>query len=119
MILALVLLLASAYFDMTVTLNGPFAPLYLFSLLSCALFMLFEIRSLIGRAAPRAHLTTGLLALTLSVPCGVGNLLYSILGDPGAGKTIADPARPLPLIAMSLFIAARLVCFQSNQKHIQ
>ena len=108
---ALLLLLASAYFDMTVNINGPFAPITLFSLLACALFLLCEMRLLIGRPAPRAHLAVSLGALVLSLPCAIGNLLFCFFGDTGAAQTIAEPAFPLTLMAMILYIFTRLLTF--------
>lgn len=106
---ALLLMLSTAYFDMTVAINGPFTAVYLFSLLSCAMFILLEIRRMIGRPLPRAHLASALIAFFLSASSSVGNLLFCFLGDTGAGKTTADPVRPLVLLALSMYVLGRLI----------
>ncbi len=110
-IITLTLLLATAYFDMTVTINGPFAGLYWFSLLACALFLLAEMRRDIGRALPRAHLGISFVAMFLCMVSGTGNFLFSMLGETGPAITLSDSSRPFVLLAMSLYILARILSF--------
>ena len=110
-IAALLLMLSSAYFDMTVNINGPFTTVFLFSLLACALFLLGEMRLDIGRPMTRIHFVSGLAAFFLSASSAIGNLLFCFSGNTGVGKTIADPTRPILLLTLSLFVLARLLSF--------
>ena len=115
-IAALLLMLSSAYFDMTVNINGPFTTVFLFSLLSCALFLLSEIRHDIGRPLALAHFVSGLAAFFLSASSAIGNLLFCLFGDTGAGKTLSDPTRPILLLCVSLFVLARLLSFTAPKQ---
>ena len=115
-IAALLLMLSSAYFDMTVNINGPFTTVFLFSLLSCALFLLSEIRHDIGRPLARAHFVSGLAAFFLSASSAIGNLLFCLFGDTGAGKTLSDPTRPILLLCVSLFVLWRLLSFTPQKQ---
>ena len=108
---ALMLLLATAYFDMTVTINGPFTTLYLFSLLSLAVFFLGEMRNDIHASVPRMHFASGLVALFLNGSSSIGNLLFCMLGNTGTGKTLADPLRPILSLTFSLFVLYRILSF--------
>ena len=115
-IFAFILLLSGAYFDMTTAINGPFTTLYLFALLSCAIFILNEIRSDIGCALPRFHLAASLVAFLLAFSSSVSNLLFCLFGGNILGRTASDPMRHLLLLAFSLFVLLRLLSFRTAKK---
>lgn len=110
-IVMLLLLLIFSYFDMTVTLNGPFTTPWIFATLFGCIFFLMEIRAKIGRGIPRLHLPLALVAFFLSVSIGASNLLFSLFGDAANGVSISEPARPILLLSVAFAAAARLLCF--------
>lgn len=108
-ILALIFLLASSYFDMTVALNGPFAAPFYFSVIFSCLFLLAEARVYAGRSPSRLHLALTYAAFFLGTSVGISNLIFSLLGDAANGVTIAEPARALLLLAIPFATVARLL----------
>ena len=110
-ILSFILLLANSYFDMTVTINGPFATLRLFSLLAGAVFLLNEIRADIDCPLPRFHLGASLVAFFLIFSSSVSNFLLCIKKSGALGATVSDPMCHLILITFSLFVLLRLLSF--------
>lgn len=106
-----ILFLATAYFDHATNINGPFTTLYLFSLLSCAAFLLTEARYDLGAPAPRMNFAIGVLAFFLSFSSSVGNLLFCLFSNTGASVTLSDPFRPILMLTFSLFILHRLLSF--------
>lgn len=113
LIAAQMLLLARSYFDMTVNINGPFTAIYLFSLLSSAVFLLGEMRLEIGIPSPRLHLSAGLTAFFLCCSTAIGNLLLILLGDTG-NPSVSDPTGAVLLLATSLFVLTRLLSFRAK-----
>lgn len=110
----LILLLASAYFDMTTTINGPFTTLFLFSALFGTVFFLCEMRAYIGRPATRLHFTAALATAFLAVSSSVGNLVFCWFVTNGAERTASNPLRHLLILAVGLYAIARLSCFCVN-----
>ena len=110
----LLLLLAFSYFDMTVTLNGPFTTPLIFATLFGSFFFLMEAREKIGRAIPRLHLTLALTAFFLCTSVGVSNLVFSLLGDVTNGVSISESARPVLLLSVTFSAVARLLCFAES-----
>lgn len=108
-ILALIFLLASSYFDMTVALNGPFAAPFYFSIIFACLFLLAEARVYAGQPSSRLHPALTYAAFFLSTSVGISNLIFSLLGDAANGISIAEPARALLLLSIPFASAARLL----------
>ena len=105
---ALLLMLVSSYFDMTVTLNGPFAAPSIFAALFGCLFLLAEARMRAMNVSPRFHLAFTHTTFFLCTSVGVSNLIFSLFGDPANGISLSEPARPLLLLAITFATSARL-----------
>lgn len=110
-ILLSLVLLVSAYFDMTATINGPFSTPFIFTMLAGAMFFLMEMRNEIGRGLPRMHAMAASIAILLSVSTGMSQLAFSLLGDAGNAVTIANPARAVLALAIAPCAIARLLSF--------
>ena len=108
-IFTLLLLLVSSYFDMTVTINGPFATPTIFSVLCGCVFFLMETRADIGRPLGRLHVAAASLACFFGLAGGASSLAFCLLGDAGSAVTITEPARPMLFLAVGLSAAARLI----------
>lgn len=110
-IVMLLLLACFSYFDQTVTINGPLTvPMIFASLFGCT-FLLAEVRIRAERHSSAMHISLTLIAFFLCTTVGVSNLLYSILGNTAGGISIAQPARPILLLAITFASAARLLCY--------
>ena len=110
----LLFLLASAYFDMTTTINGPFTTLFLFSALFGTVFFLCEMRSFMGRPAPRLHFASALATSFLAISSSIGNLIFCWFVTNGAERTASNPLRHLLILAVGIYAFARLSCFCVN-----
>ena len=113
-ILMLLLLAGFAYFDQTVTINGPLTVPTIFAALFGCIFLLTEVRT---RAAKHSTaMQTGLtfIAFFLCTTVGISNLVYCLIGDTARGISISQPARPILLLAISFAAAARLFCSTSS-----
>jgi len=110
----LILLLASTYFDMTTTINGPFTPLFLFSALCGCIFFLCEMRGAIGRPAHRLHFVAALTTALLAVSSSIGNLTFCFFVSSGAERAASDPLRHLILLSVGLYAVVRLFHFSSE-----
>lgn len=120
-IFMLLLLLISSYFDMTVTINGPFATPTVFSVLFGCLFFLMEVRAVIGRPLPRLHVSVAAVSFFFCGSVGISGLVFSIWGSAGNAVTVSEPARPMLFLAVGLAAAARLIalfkCDQTTSEH--
>lgn len=108
-ILAMLLLLISSYFDMTVTINGPFTTPTIFSVLISCVFFLMEARATMGRPLYRLHTIAATVACFFCLSVGASSLLFSLFGNGGSAVTIMEPARPMLFSAVGCSAAARLI----------
>lgn len=118
LIFALMLILTTSYFDMTININGPFTSVLQFSLLASAVFCLGELRYDVGRPLPRAHLSAALIALFLTASTAVGNLAFCFFGNAGKGHSLSDPISALLLLALAFFLFAETTAFYSKNHEV-
>ncbi|MBQ9098285.1 MAG: hypothetical protein IJY50_02545 [Clostridia bacterium] len=105
-ILAAALLLSVTYFDRYTPMNAPHKVALHVCLLSIMVYMLYELRVLIGRSLPRALCVISAVTFFLTATVGISNLIAF-----GAG-IYSDPLYlmgDLCCIAMAVYIAGRAV----------
>ena len=79
-ILAAVCLLSLTYFDLTVQMNAPHKISLHLALLSIMFCMLFDVRTLLGIARPRAHGVVSAICCFLCITTGLSNCI-AFIGD--------------------------------------
>lgn len=102
-----ILLLCSEYFDRYVTTNSPIKLMQQVAFLAVMLYMLTELYALVDVEQPRRARIIGALAVFFTLTNGISNTVAFILGDI---LTLDYLIRSLFLLAMGLYIGARLAC---------
>lgn len=97
------------YFDMHVTINSPLKTALQLSILSAMLFILFEIRSALGKPMPRITLAPRLLCILFCIPTAVAHLFFGASELCGVlERTVISPVLSLPLLAIGAFALSEL-----------
>jgi hypothetical protein len=105
-IFASALLLSITYFDRYTPMNAPHKVALHLCLLSVMLFMLYELRALIGRPMPRALLVTSAICFFLCAAIGVSDLIAF------AARIYTDPLYfviDLLVTGLALYVGSRAV----------
>ena len=80
-ILGIAFLLAITYFDLGTQMNAPRKTSLHVCLLSVMLYMLYELRTLIGRPLPRVHLIAAAIAFFCCGSLGLSNAVGFLIGS--------------------------------------
>lgn len=106
--------LAEIYTNQYIAMNNPIKVSFMTSMMSIMLFMLYELRFILGRAQPRAFLVTNLTGILLTA-------LYSVsvltLTATGFNTSAYLPAAILSLI-MCVYMISRLFDFLSQYSNL-
>ncbi len=74
---ASILLIADCYFDISVSMNMPAKLFFQMTIISFMLFMLTELRAIIGKPLPRCYMSFGLITMFVSAFSSVPWLIYA------------------------------------------
>ena len=102
-----ILLLCSEYFDRYVTTNSPIKLMQQAAFLAVMLYVLTELYALVDVEQPRRARILGAMAVFFTLTNGISNVVAFILGDI---LTLDYLIRSLFLLAMGLYVGARLAC---------
>lgn len=80
LILSLIMMLATVYFDMKVAMNSPIKVMLQLLLLALMLFFVSDIRVLLGRTLARVYLFTALLAVFFGFSSSLPEMLAFLFG---------------------------------------
>lgn len=120
LVVALVSVLASVYFELTIAMNSPHKILGSFALMSAMLFVLCETRIYLARfdaqkATPRLHFALSLTSATLGLPFVISATVYRLASgqsDFVTGAAILGNIGYIGIIsAISVYAAARCFTF--------
>lgn len=112
-ITCLLTMLFDTYFNMYIPINSPHKHALQLCILTSLVFLLCEIRTHIGKSAPRATLAAGLLCLTTTLPTAIGNLVFYNIPHDSFADNAVTPLYALPLLALGLYAGSRLLLFQN------
>ncbi|MEE0969543.1 MAG: hypothetical protein U0M06_09255 [Clostridia bacterium] len=79
-ILFFLMVLAKSYFDFFTTMNSPNKLLLQLTLMAVMVYMLYEIRFSIGRAAPRLYSAVSLISIYLTAVCAIPGIAAYFCG---------------------------------------
>lgn len=105
-ILSAALLLSITYFDLYTQMNAPHKVSIHVALLSVMLYLLFDLRPLIGAARPRGHAVLSAICFLFSAGFGISNAIAFLAGAYGDVFMLGID---LYLVAFSLYVAARAI----------
>lgn len=97
--------LMCVYFDTSTTLNNPLRIIEQAALIALMVFMLMELRCLVGRAKPQLYMTFGMIALVMVTASSLPTLILTLAMKMSVSvDTIYDAAK----LCLAAYIAARL-----------
>jgi hypothetical protein len=97
--------LMCVYFDTSTTLNNPLRIIEQAALIALMVFMLMELRTLIGRAKPHLYMMFGMIALVMITASSLPSLILTLAMKMSVSvDTIYDAAK----LCLAAYIAVRL-----------
>ena len=105
------LLIAISYFDHSVSMNAPIKAMFHLSSISFMIWILYELRAMIGKQMPRAYFASGLCTMLLSGIASLPYIVYAI------GGGLGDPVYPTYIIynvvsfAIFVYSTVRIIIF--------
>ena len=113
-VIAFVLMsLAKTYFDFYTTMNSPNKMLLQITFMTIMVYLLYELRFSIGRAAPRVYSGFALLALYFTAVCSVPGIVGYFIG---IFDNIQYLVGHFVCFGFCVYICARIIKFAFSQK---
>ena len=114
-IAAFVIILASLYFDITITMNSPHKVLGSFALMSAMVFSLCETRIYLDKPLHRLHFAFSLLTFVLGIPYVLSSAIFLLTAKPSAFVTnpivLGNIGYVCAILGISVFAIARAFGF--------
>ena len=121
--IALVLTLATIYFDMKVAMNSPHKISGIFAIMSAMVFTLCETRTFLGTPLSRLHFASALLTFLIGTSTAVSSVIYVATTNPSVFAStpilLGNSGNIAVIIGISVYALARCFAFEYNSKETE
>ena len=118
--IALVLTLATIYFDMKVAMNSPHKIAGIFAIMSAMILTLCETRTYLGAPLPRLHFASALLTFLIGASTAVSSVIYVATANPTAFAStpilLGNGGNIAVIVGISAYALARCFTFENDLK---
>jgi len=104
-----VVFLLVIYFDMSKPINSPIKMMFQFAVLVSMIFMVYELRFLLGMARPRMYMATALASIVVISSAAIPMTIGAFAGY--FNVTVSNLIYSLQLVAMLGYIISRFVTY--------
>ena len=114
-----ILIIATTYFDMSVSMNAPAKVFLYIALISFSLWSLLELRTMTEKRYPRMYFALGLITVTLTASASIPWIIAMSVGK--LGKPIYPSYIIFNVIAfaLSVYVLVRMIVFLSARSLIE